>query len=74
VKNAGARVEAGDRQPALVGRAASSLRHAAQRAQALVLRKYWMFAPLLAIGRLLIALGCANDDSGAFEVTLSESA
>lgn len=34
-----------------------------------VLRKYWMFAPLILFGRLLTAVGVVNDDSGAFEVT-----
>jgi deazaflavin-dependent oxidoreductase (nitroreductase family) len=42
-----------------------------QRVQAMVARKYWMFLPVMAIGRLLMALGLVRDDTGFFEVTLA---
>ena len=41
-----------------------------QRVQAMVARKYWMFLPVMAIGRLLIAAGIVSDQTGFFEVTL----
>lgn len=40
-----------------------------QRVQAMLARKYWMFVPVMAVGRLLIALGIVRDDTGFFEVT-----
>jgi deazaflavin-dependent oxidoreductase (nitroreductase family) len=43
-----------------------------QRVQAMVARKYWMFLPVMAIGRLLIAVGIVSDRTGFFEVTLSD--
>ena len=43
-----------------------------ERVQAMVARKYWMFLPVIAIGRLLVALGIVNDNTGYFEVTLAE--
>ena len=33
-------------------------------------RKYWMFAPVLALGPLLAAIGIIRDNTGFFEVTL----
>lgn len=36
-----------------------------------VRRKYWMFLPFMALGRLLTALGLMRDNVGAFQVTLS---
>ena len=43
-----------------------------QRVQAMVARKYWMFLPVMAIGRLLIATGLMPDQTGFFEVTPSD--
>jgi len=42
-----------------------------ERVKSLVARKYWMFAPILAAGRMLTALGVMRDKSGFFEVTLA---
>jgi deazaflavin-dependent oxidoreductase (nitroreductase family) len=39
--------------------------------QMLVARKYWMFLPVMAVGRLLMSLGIVRDHTGFFEVTLS---
>jgi hypothetical protein len=36
-----------------------------------VARKYWMFLPVMAVGRLLMSLGIVRDHTGFFEVTLS---
>jgi deazaflavin-dependent oxidoreductase (nitroreductase family) len=38
-----------------------------------LLRKYWMYFPVLAAGQVLAALGVMKDNSGAFEVTLGEA-
>ena len=40
------------------------------RALAAVWRKYWMYSPVFAIGKLLTALGPMHNRTGAFEVTL----
>jgi len=40
------------------------------RALAAVWRKYWMYSPVFAIGKLLTALGLMHNRTGAFEVTL----
>jgi deazaflavin-dependent oxidoreductase (nitroreductase family) len=42
-----------------------------QQVQAMVARKYWMFLPIMAAARLLIAVGILRDNSGFFEVTLT---
>jgi deazaflavin-dependent oxidoreductase (nitroreductase family) len=42
-----------------------------ERAMAAIRRKYWMFRPLMALGRVLIAIGVMYDDTGSFEVTLA---
>lgn len=42
-----------------------------RRAQSLIARKYWMFSPLLAAGRILTSLGLVRDKTGFFEVTLA---
>lgn len=36
-------------------------------------RKYWMFRPLIALGRVLTAMGLMHDNAGSFEVTLARS-
>jgi hypothetical protein len=38
---------------------------------AAIRRKYWMFRPLIALGRVLTAMGLMRDRAGAFEVTLA---
>jgi len=40
------------------------------RALAAVGRKYWMYSPVFAIGKLLTAVGLMRNRTGAFEVTL----
>ena len=40
------------------------------RALAAVGRKYWMYSPVFALGRMLTALGLMRNRTGAFEVTL----
>jgi deazaflavin-dependent oxidoreductase (nitroreductase family) len=42
-----------------------------KRAQLGVVRKYWMFSPILLAGKLLGAVGVMRDESGFFEVTLT---
>lgn len=41
-----------------------------ERVMKMMLRKYWMFWPILAFGRALMAIGLLHDYSGSFEVTL----
>ena len=40
------------------------------RALAAIGRKYWMYSPVFAIGKLLTAVGLMRNRTGAFEVTL----
>jgi len=40
------------------------------RVQAMIRRKYWMYWPILAVGRALMATGLLQDRTGSFEVTL----
>lgn len=42
------------------------------RAMAAMRRKYWMYAPIMALGRVLTAIGVMRDKTGSFEVTLAE--
>jgi hypothetical protein len=42
-----------------------------ERAMAAIRRKYWMFRPLIGVGRLLTAMGLMRDNIGSFEVTLA---
>ena len=42
-----------------------------ERAMAAIRRKYWMFRPLLALGRTLSAKDLMSDNTGSFEVTLA---
>ena len=42
-----------------------------ERAMAAIRRKYWIFRPVIALGRLLAAMGLMRDNTGSFEVTLS---
>ena len=41
-----------------------------ERAMAAIRRKYWIFQPLIALGRVLTAIGLMRDNTGSFEVTL----
>ena len=41
-----------------------------ERAMAAIRRKYWMFRPIIALGRVLSAMGLMRDNTGSFEVTL----
>jgi len=41
-----------------------------ERAMAAIRRKYWMYSPIMAVGRILTALGAMRDNTGSFEVTL----
>ncbi len=43
------------------------------RALAAAGRKYWMYSPVFAIGKLLTAVGLMRNRTGAFEVTLLAS-
>jgi deazaflavin-dependent oxidoreductase (nitroreductase family) len=38
---------------------------------AAIRRKYWMFRPIIEVGRLLAKLGVMRDNTGSFEVTLA---
>ena len=40
------------------------------RALAAAGRKYWMYSPVFALGKMLIAVGLLRNRTGAFEVTL----
>jgi len=40
------------------------------RALAAMGRKYWMYSPVFAIGKMLTAIGLMRNTTGAFEVTL----
>ncbi len=43
-----------------------------ERAMAAIRQKYWMFRPLIAVGRVLTVMGLMCDNTGSFEVTLAE--
>jgi len=42
-----------------------------ERAIGAIRRKYWMFRPILALGRALSAKGLMRDNTGSFEVILT---
>jgi deazaflavin-dependent oxidoreductase (nitroreductase family) len=42
-----------------------------ERAMSAIRRKYWMFRPIIELGRLLAATGLMRDHTGSFEVTLA---
>ena len=42
-----------------------------ERAMAAMRRKYWMFRPIIELGRVLSAMGLMRDNTGSFEVTLA---
>jgi deazaflavin-dependent oxidoreductase (nitroreductase family) len=43
-----------------------------ERAMAAIRRKYWMFRPIIALGRVLTVMGLMRDKTGSFEVTLAD--
>ena len=42
-----------------------------ERAMAAIRRKYWVFRPIIALGRILSAMGVMRDNTGSFEVMLA---
>jgi len=42
-----------------------------ERAMAAIRRKYWMFRPIIELGRFLAAVGLMRDNTGSFEVLLA---
>src|SRR6516164_4991794 len=42
-----------------------------ERAMAAIRRKYWMFRPIIMLGRVLTAMGLMRDNTGSFEVILT---
>jgi len=42
-----------------------------ERAMVAIWRKYWMFRPFIALGRVLTAMGLMRDHTGSFEVILT---
>jgi len=42
-----------------------------ERAMAAIRRKYWMFRPIIELGRFLAAIGLLRDKTGSFEVLLA---
>jgi len=42
-----------------------------ERPMAAIRRKYWMYVPIMALGRVLIAMGVMRDNTASFEVTLN---
>jgi deazaflavin-dependent oxidoreductase (nitroreductase family) len=42
-----------------------------ERALAAIRRKYWMFRPIMELGRVVSAMGLMRDNTGSFEVTLA---
>jgi hypothetical protein len=44
-----------------------------ERAMAAIRCKYCMYMPIMALGRVLVAMGVMRDTTGSFEVTLAGS-
>jgi len=42
-----------------------------ERTMAAIRRKYWMFRPIIELGRVLSAMGLMRDNTSSFEVTLA---
>ena len=42
-----------------------------ERAMTAIRRKYWMFWPIIELGRLLAATGVMRDNTGSFEIALA---
>ena len=42
-----------------------------ERAMGAIRRKYWMFRPIMELGRFLAAIGLMRDKTGSFEVLLT---
>ena len=43
-----------------------------ERAMTVIRRKYWMFRPIMELGRIVSAMGLMRDNTGSFEVTLND--
>jgi deazaflavin-dependent oxidoreductase (nitroreductase family) len=43
-----------------------------ERAMTAIRRKYWMYRPLIALGRILTSIGVMRDTTGSFEVALAD--
>jgi hypothetical protein len=41
-----------------------------ERVMTAIRQKYWMFRPVMELGRVLSAIGLMRDNAGSFEVTL----
>jgi len=41
-----------------------------ERAMTAIRRKYWVFRPIMELGRIVSAMGLMRDNTGSFEVTL----
>ena len=41
-----------------------------EHAMSAIRRKYWMFRPIIELGRFVAAIGLMRDNTGSFEVTL----
>jgi deazaflavin-dependent oxidoreductase (nitroreductase family) len=44
-----------------------------ESAMSAIRRKYWMYWPIMALGRILTAIGVMRDNTGSFELTLVAS-
>ena len=42
-----------------------------ERAMAAIRRKYWIFRPIIELGRMLSGIGLMHDNTASFEVTLT---
>lgn len=42
-----------------------------ERAMAAIRRKYWVFRPIIELGRFLATVGLMRDNTGSFEVTVA---
>ena len=42
-----------------------------EHAMSAIRRKYWMFRPIIELGRFVAAIGLMRDNTGSFEVTLA---
>jgi deazaflavin-dependent oxidoreductase (nitroreductase family) len=44
-----------------------------ERAMAAIRRKYWIFRPIIEVGRILAAAGLMRDNTGSFEITIQSN-
>ena len=54
-----------------IGWVLASHAHGRGYATEAIRRKYWMFRPIIELGRFLVAIGLMRDNTGSFEVTLA---